>query len=49
MSVSHVVYDKRICTIPGITANLKEDTFLPFDKDDFHFKSLINASNYKIC
>ena len=31
MSVSHIVYDNRISIIPGITPNMKEDTFMPFD------------------
>ena len=31
MSVSHLVYDKRISIIPGVTPNLKEYIHLPFD------------------
>ncbi len=31
MSVSHVVYDKRISIIPNLTPMLDKDTFLPFD------------------
>jgi len=41
MSVSHLVYDKRISMIPGVTPMLKEDTFLPFDPRDPHFQTLI--------
>ena len=41
MSVSHLVYDRRISIIPGVTPMLKNDTFLPFDSKDPHFKTLI--------
>ena len=42
MSVSHLVYDKRISIIPHVTPVMKEDNFLPFDPADPHFKALIN-------
>jgi Ca2+-transporting ATPase len=36
MSVSHLVYDKRVSVIPGITPMMKEDRFLPYDPEDKH-------------
>ena len=37
MSVSHVIYDKRVSIIPGITPIMKEYLFLPYDSEDTHF------------
>lgn len=44
MSVSHLVYDNRISTIPGVTPNLAEDTFQPFEKSDPHFQELVKVA-----
>ena len=43
MSVSHIVYDKRISVIPNLTPMLKGDTFLPFDAQDPHFIALVEV------
>ena len=37
MSVSHIFYNMLITIVPGVTPNMKEDTFLPFDPKDESF------------
>jgi magnesium-transporting ATPase (P-type) len=44
MSVSHLVYDKEIHTIPGVTPNLKGDSYTEFRADDIHFRLLVQAA-----
>jgi magnesium-transporting ATPase (P-type) len=38
MSVSHICYNMEITTVPGVTPNMKEDKFLPYDPNDEGFK-----------
>lgn len=40
MSASHLVYNKEIHTIPGITPDMAGDMFTPFDATDPHFLAL---------